>query len=784
MKCLVLAGGRGERLWPLSRKNYPKQFIQIQKNHSVFQETVARNIPYCDEFIIVTSYEYRFIIENQMKAFRGTPYRCVFEEEPRKTTAAIMLSCLGFPPSEFIFVVAADHLIDTDFETTEGKKGYRDAVLQAKEYARDGAIVLFGMLEATDLLSRFGYIIDMARSGEVGQFIEKPDKPLIAKMRGRKDIYRNLGMLLFENAIFQHELASLEPAILKQCKEAYAERQHHTGNVFYKAGILRQITPVSIERCILERSRQLKAVKIGFEWSELGSLEDLGKTDYHTDGVSITNDCTNTMVINNSTRQAVVVNDLDNVMVVNTTDAVYIGRYGKSSEMKAILRDYPELRPYADKGTKFYRSWGVYEQLIEEQDYRIRRVFLFPGKTIYAHKHLHRSEYWIIVRGKALVALDGLSLACNVKDNINIPIGMEHQISNIGEEPLVFVETAIGEKLQGRDMVSCQVDDVVESKLGYSIEPMVRLLPVFKDYLWGGTKIRDVYGMDCDYERIAESWLLSCHPDGQSIVAEGKHKGVRFGEYLSVVGKDVLGWKCRPLHAFPLLVKLIDANANLSVQVHPNDDYALMHENECGKNEMWYVIDAEPGAGLYLGFKKDVSKEEVRRRVADNTILDVLNFYTTKKGDVFFIPTGTVHAIGSGNLICEIQQSSNCTYRLYDYNRSDKFGNQRKLQLERALDVLDFSKYEPMDFKEEKNEAGVILGQCKYFQATIYEVDGEEKIKMDDSRFYSIVCIRGSGMLELVNCKMMVTAGESVFIPAADDVLRMHGKLTVILSHI
>ena len=133
MKCLILAGGRGERLWPLSRKNYPKQFIQIQKNHSVFQETVARNIPYCDEFIIVTSFEYRFIIENQMKAFQGTPYRCVFEEEPRKTTAAVLLPCLSLQPLEYIFVTAADHIIDSKAESEGEKKGYKDAILQAQE---------------------------------------------------------------------------------------------------------------------------------------------------------------------------------------------------------------------------------------------------------------------------------------------------------------------------------------------------------------------------------------------------------------------------------------------------------------------------------------------------------------------------------------------------------------------------------------------------------------------------------------------------------------------------
>lgn len=783
MKCLILAGGRGERLWPLSRKNYPKQFIQIQKNHSVFQETVARNMPYCDEFIIVTSYGYRFIIENQMKAFRGTPYRCVFEEEPRKTTAAITLSCLGLQPSELVFVVAADQLINPNSETIGEEKGYKDAILQAKEYAGNGAIVLFGMREKV-MMPQFGYITRLNESGDVIQFIEKPEKSRIASMRGDKGIFRNLGMILFQNAVFQHELALAEPQILRQCKEAYAQREQYTSNVFYPSGLLRTITQISIERCVLERSRQLKAVRSGFEWSALGSLEDLGKIDYHTEGVSIVNDCSKAVVINNATQQAVVVNDLDNVMVVNTTDAVYVGRYGKSSEMKAILRDYPELRPYADKGTKYYRSWGYYEQLIDGANYRIRQVVLFPGKTIYAHKHLFRTENWTIVNGEGLITLDGMTGSYKVRDNIDIPSGVEHQISNVGNDMLIFVETAVGEILHGNDMVSKQVEDIAELELGYSIEPMVKLLPAFKDYLWGGTKIRDIYGMDCDYDMIAESWQLSAHPAGQSIIAHGKHKGMRFGNYLSAVGREVLGWKCGPLQKFPLLAKFIDANENLSVQVHPDDEYALAHENESGKNEMWYVIDAEPGSGVYVGFNRTVSREEVIRRVADNTILEVLNFCPTEPGDVFFIPAGTAHAIGAGNLIYEIQQSSNCTYRLYDYDRVDKFGNPRQLHLEKALDVLDFSKYKQMAFQFNENSPGRILSQCKYFEVVVYEVDGEEKIQIDDSKFQSVVCIKGNGILELKEYKIEIAAGDSVFIPAVTAVLKIKGCLTAMISHI
>ena len=783
MKCLILAGGRGERLWPLSRKNYPKQFIQIQKNHSLLQETVARNIPYCDEFIIITNNQYRYIIASQMKAFQGISYRCIFEEQPNKTTAAIMLACMSLQPSEYIFVVAADHLIDTVDESTEDGLSYKNAILKAKEYAFNGSIVLFGTSHH-EPDSKYGYIQINQETSDVVGFIEKPGRKEISDLKNATNIHRNLGMLLFQNGSFQKEVQRLQPEIFVQCKAAYQKRQKNGSNAYYPFVVQRIIVPVSIEKSILELSDNLKMVAAGFKWQNIGSLEDLTKTDYETFGISIENDCSNSVIINQSSRKAVVVNDLDNVMVVNTDDAVYVGNYGKSGDLKNIIHSNPELEYFSEKGTVFYRSWGYYEQLIEEKNYRIRRVYLFPGKTIYEHKHKHRSENWTVVNGRAQITLNGKRNTYKVKDNIDVPIGVNHQISNIGDDVVIFVETAVGEILHGDDTVSIPVCDINETQLGYKQEAMIKLAPVFKDYLWGGTKLRDVYHKPCDYDIIAESWELSAHEAGQSIVASGKHKGQKFGDYLNIVGKDVLGWKCSPLQSFPLLIKFIDAKGNLSVQVHPDDDYALVNENQYGKNEMWYVIDSEPGAGLYVGFKRDVSREEVEERVRSNTIMEILNFYPTKPGDVFFIPAGTVHAVGAGNFICEIQQSSNCTYRLYDYGRRDKFGNPRELHLEKALDVLNFEKYETQSIQKQTNGNGTVLVRCKYFESILYEVNTETSIVLDNDRFYSAVCIKGEGQLRIGEFVLNIYSGESVFIPAQKETLVVSGELSVVISNI
>lgn len=767
MKCLILAGGRGERLWPLSRNNFPKQFIKVQKNHSIFQETVARNIAYCDEFIVVTNYAYRSIIANQMEAFQGVPYRCIFEEEPRRTTAAITLACLSLQPSEYVFVVSSDHLIDT------GKCNgltYKDSILKAKELAREGGIILFG-IKTDKVESRFGYFTEDSRT-----FIEKPDRKQIKELQAQT-VYQNLGMLLFQNGTMLNELRVFHPDIYKQCRRAKGEVVSE--GTLYNAEVLETIEAISIEHSVVEKTTRKTGISIGFGWSDIGSLEDLDKTELATEGVGVVNDGEGSTIINQSPNQAVVVNDLDNLLVVNTTDAVYIGRKGKSHLLKEILHDHPELESYIKQGRTFYRPWGIYEQLIEESGYRVRKVVLLPGKTIYEHKHDQRSEHWTVIRGIVKVTLDGENNEYQANDYISVPPGVAHQISNIGDEPVLFIETAIGDVLHGGDLLSDKPINITETVLGLKHDPIVKLMPAYKDYLWGGTKLRELFGKKCDFDIIAESWELSAHPAGNCVIASGRHKGLTFSKYLETIGKEVLGWKCAPLQSFPLLIKFIDAKKNLSIQVHPNDDYALENENEYGKNEMWYVIDSEPGAGLYVGFNKNVSREEVERKVADHTILEILNFYPTYPGDVFFIPSGTVHAIGAGNLICEIQQSSNSTYRLYDYGRVDKFGNSRELHLNKALDVLNYKKYKPVELEETNGQI-----RCKYFKVRIIEVNDTERLHLKDDSFYSVSCIKGKGLLETDGIKTKIDTGDTFFIPAADQVLSIEGNLTVIISRV
>ena len=271
-------------------------------------------------------------------------------------------------------------------------------------------------------------------------------------------------------------------------------------------------------------------------------------------------------------------------------------------------------------------------------------------------------------------------------------------------------------------------------------------------------------------------------------IITGQYKGMHFSNYLQNLGKELWGWKCKANSEFPILIKLIDAKKDLSIQVHPDDDYALEKENEYGKNEMWYIIDSEEGAGLYCGFKKDITREEVEKRIQDNTLTEVLNWVETRPGDVFFIPAGTVHAIGAGNLICEVQQNSNSTYRLYDYGRRNKFGELRELHLEKALDVLSYQRYIPQKFTEEKSVAEgyekKLITECKYFTCQELTITTEMFFSQEETSFMAIVCIEGAGKVISESYCNEIKIGDTFFIPAGNKEMKIEGTCKILLVRV
>ena len=296
---------------------------------------------------------------------------------------------------------------------------------------------------------------------------------------------------------------------------------------------------------------------------------------------------------------------------------------------------------------------------------------------------------------------------------------------------------------------------------------LVKLKPAVKDYIWGGNYFQK-YNKGLGLTRVSECWELSTRDNDSSIIVSGYNSGKLLNE---VITNEDIGPVMDRFPYFPLLIKLIDAKENLSVQVHPSDDYALKNENSFGKSEMWHIISADEGSGLYVGLNDNYTKEDIEKALNEGTILDNLNFFKVKPGDTFVINPGTIHAIGKGVRLIEIQQNSNLTYRLYDYNRVDQNGNPRELHIAKALEVIDYKKYEPS-----KEENGY-LADNQYFTVKKVSFDGELKISANEQSFVSFTFLEGSGFVNDIEYSEYNT----FFLPYKKECL-IKGKGTIVIS--
>ncbi len=307
----------------------------------------------------------------------------------------------------------------------------------------------------------------------------------------------------------------------------------------------------------------------------------------------------------------------------------------------------------------------------------------------------------------------------------------------------------------------------------------MKLTPAYKDYLWGGEKLSTVYGKKTEMTPLAESWELSCHKDGLSIILGGEYDGQPLDSYIKA-HPECLG-TLRKSDELPILIKLIDAKSNLSVQVHPNDEQAKAWENQNGKTEMWYVVQADKGAKMTCGMKKSVTKAELADAIKKNTVEELLNTVSSKAGDVFFVEAGTVHAIGAGNVIAEIQQNSNVTYRLYDYNRKDKNGNTRELHIEKGVKAADCNETEPRQIPLCSDETR-LLGSCEYFAVKELKLTSKKELFVDEKSYQALMVVNGSAKLETEAKTITINKGETVFLPANLGTYTLTGKATILVT--
>ena len=316
--------------------------------------------------------------------------------------------------------------------------------------------------------------------------------------------------------------------------------------------------------------------------------------------------------------------------------------------------------------------------------------------------------------------------------------------------------------------------------------PLLLKAPL-KDYIWGGRRLIDEYGFETDKGKAAEAWMLSCHKDGNSIVRNGELAGLTLQQAVEVWGQASLGKKCDNFTYFPILIKFIDTKDRLSVLVHPNDEYALANEGEYGKTKMWYVVDCDEDANLIYGFNQDITRGEFLERINNNNLSPVCNCVPVKRGDVFFIEAGTMHAIGKGILIVEVQQNSNTAYRVSDYGRLGADGKPRELHIKQVIEVTKTQKpTKPYGAVGDVTlyPFGTVreLASCEYFTTELIHLDGNVGI-YDNESFISLLILDGATTLSYTGGMMRLKKGDSVFVPAGLKI-RLTGTTEIMYSHL
>lgn len=316
---------------------------------------------------------------------------------------------------------------------------------------------------------------------------------------------------------------------------------------------------------------------------------------------------------------------------------------------------------------------------------------------------------------------------------------------------------------------------------------ILKLKPVLKDYIWGGDRLVKEFNMPAptDSGKAAEAWVLSCHKDGPATVTNGIFEGKALSEILT---KEMMGTNCEKFGKFPILTKIIDSGDNLSLQVHPSDETADKSKGEEAKTESWYIADCCDGAELIYGFKEDITKDEFVKSVNDGTFIDKVNKVKVKKGECYHIAAGTLHAICKGILLVEVQQNSNTTFRVYDYDRVDKNGNKRELHVDRALAVLNYKKQKIITSPkgEEREETFVRrpLSKCEFYNFCELKTFGNASFYADEKSFVSYICIEGEGRVKCDEVTVELKKGDSIFVPASLGKYEFCGEMTLLETRV
>lgn len=310
--------------------------------------------------------------------------------------------------------------------------------------------------------------------------------------------------------------------------------------------------------------------------------------------------------------------------------------------------------------------------------------------------------------------------------------------------------------------------------------------PILKERIWGGTKLKTVFNKNITSDITGESWELSTVKGDVSVISNGKYEGKSLNDLISEFPEEVLGTKIHEKFGteFPLLFKFIDAKDDLSIQVHPNDELAKKRHNSFGKTEMWYVMQADENARIVVGFKENSSKEEYVENLENKSLLSILKEVPVKAGDVFFLETGTIHAIGAGIVIAEIQQTSDITYRVYDWDRVDAAGKSRELHIDLALDAINYNTTDTEKiYSKDENKSNPVVS-CPYFITNYFPLNGEVSVEKTNDSFTVYMCMEGNFKLELNGEKRSYKKGDTILIPAALKNFNLSGNAILLEIYI
>jgi len=466
---IILCGGSGTRLWPLSRQMFPKQFVDITGETSLFQETVLRNSGMCEKFCIVTNSDHQFIASHQLDELKLKVNDVTYLLEPvgRNTAPAIALACFSFDPEEIVFVTPSDHLI----RKTEI---YTEKVHIARQNAEKGNLVTFG-ITADYPETGYGYIeasndcIDNADSlFKVMSFREKPDRITAEKYIAAQSYYWNSGMFVFKAGVFLEELKTYSPDIYAKSKEAFESadiEQKNNRIIRIQHNLMKEIPSNSIDYAVMEKSSKVSVVASDIGWTDMGSFDsisDIKEKDENGnsfDGEVISIKSKNNLVFSGSRKMSLI--GVDDLIIVDTSDALCVMKKGFSQDVKEVVNQLQASTPQDKELTilhsTVHRPWGTYTVLEESERFKIKKIVIKPGKRISLQKHLHRSEHWVVVSGTANIHSGGEDKVICKNESIYIPIGVNHRLSNEGKIDLVIIETQVGEYVGEDDII--RIDD-------------------------------------------------------------------------------------------------------------------------------------------------------------------------------------------------------------------------------------------------------------------------------------------------------------------------------------